>query len=55
MKSIQITIFLLGIAVAGFAQTKDELAIRKIIEEEDIAFHTNTNRKVYITDVTRQF
>jgi hypothetical protein len=49
MKHIPITILLLGISAICLGQTKDEAAIRKILESEIINFHKNTNRKVYVS------
>jgi hypothetical protein len=49
MKRIVITtLFLVSTAIC-FAQTKDEAAIRKVLESEIINFHKNTNRKVYVS------
>ena len=47
MKQIAIITFLLCISSICNAQTKEEAAIRKILELEIINFHTNANRKVY--------
>jgi hypothetical protein len=49
MKTFQITILLLGITAFGFAQANDKAAIRKRLEAEILNFHTNTDRKVYIS------
>jgi hypothetical protein len=48
MKKTLTTLFFLAIALMGFAQS-DEAAIRKVIEAEDIAFHTNVDRPVYMS------
>jgi hypothetical protein len=49
MKTFQITILLLGITAFSFAQANDKAAIRKRLEAEILNFHTNTDRKVYIS------
>jgi hypothetical protein len=49
MKYIAITCLLLGVTAICIAQTKDEAAIRKILESEIINFHVNANRKVYMS------
>ncbi len=49
MKHIIITSLLLAFTFICLAQTKDEAVIQKIFESEIINFHTNTNRKVYVS------
>ena len=49
MKHIVITSLLLGLTVISIAQTKEKVAIQKILELEIINFHTNANRKVYVS------
>jgi hypothetical protein len=48
MKKTLTTLFFLAIVSIGFSQS-DEAAIRKVIEAEDIAFHTNVDRPVYMS------
>ncbi len=49
MKALYLTIFLMGISVLGFAQTKDEAAVRQVVKAEIKDFHTNADRKrVYL-------
>ena len=48
MKRIIITGLFLVYTAICFAQTKDQAAIRKVLESEIINFHKNTNRKVYV-------
>jgi hypothetical protein len=49
MKHFVIQSLLLGVTAICIAQTKDEAAIRKILESEIINFHRNANRKVYVS------
>lgn len=49
MKTLKLIVFLLGISLTIFGQTSDEAAIRKIIEAEHTAFHTNSDRKIYMS------
>lgn len=46
MKQITLTLILMVSGLIGFAQNKDESAIRKTVETEIKDFHTNPNRKM---------
>lgn len=46
MKALYLTIFLMGISILGFAQTKDEAAVEQVVKGELKDFHTNANRKM---------
>ncbi len=49
MKSLKLTVFLLGITLTIFGQASKEAIIRKTIEAEHSAFHTNPDRKIYMS------
>ncbi len=48
MKTTIATFLLLALTLVSFAQTKDETAIRKVIEAEDVSFYTNKDRMAHV-------